>query len=121
MLLHQYLTMLPMKSGKPSGELGYGSNYPGLYEAVLTLRTVDDCQAFFEDLCTPAELQAMEDRWAVVRLLHDGKPYREIHSETGVSVTTIGRVARYLLMGQGGYQTAIERLAQGKAQSSGDE
>ena len=67
-----------------------------LFAAVLTLKTVDECRAFFRDLCTPAELQALADRWAVVEWLQKGVPYREIHRLTGVSVTTIGRVARCL-------------------------
>ena len=68
-------------------------------------RHVDECRAFFRDLCTPAELQAMADRWAVVEWLQKGLPYREIHRLTGVSVTTIGRVARYLADGNGGYRS----------------
>jgi TrpR-related protein YerC/YecD len=81
-----------------------------LYGAVLTLRTVEECRHFFRDLCTPAELQAMADRWAVVESLQRGLPYREIHRLTGVSVTTIGRVARYLGAGNGGYSLAAQRL-----------
>lgn len=81
-----------------------------LYAAILTLRSVEECRAFFRDLCTPAELQAMADRWAVVESLLRGLPYREIHRLTGVSVTTIGRVARYLSAGNGGYALATQRL-----------
>ncbi|MBT8444992.1 MAG: helix-turn-helix domain-containing protein, partial [Gammaproteobacteria bacterium] len=62
------------------------------------------------DLCTPAELQAMKDRWAVVEALQEGLTYRAIHDRTGVSVTTIGRVARCLTDGAGGYRIALERL-----------
>lgn len=80
-----------------------------LFAAVLTLKNVDECRAFFRDLCTPAELQAMTDRWAVVEWLQKGLPYREIHRITGVSVTTIGRVARYLADGNGGYAIAANR------------
>jgi TrpR-related protein YerC/YecD len=80
-----------------------------LFAAVLTLKTVDECRAFFRDLCTPAELQAIADRWAVVEWLQKGLPYREIHRITGVSVTTIGRVARYLADGNGGYALAANR------------
>ena len=80
-----------------------------LYQAILTLRTADECRAFFRDLCTPAELQALADRWAVVALLQENLPYREIHRLTGVSVTTIGRVARYLTSGNGGYALAAAR------------
>ncbi len=81
-----------------------------LFQAVLTLRTVEECRDFFRDLCTPAELQALADRWAVVGLLQREMPYREIHRQTGVSVTTIGRVARYLTDGNGGYALAVRRL-----------
>ena len=81
-----------------------------LFAAVLTLKTVDECRAFFRDLCTPAELQALADRWAVVALLQQGVPYREIYKQTGVSVTTVGRVARYLTNGNGGYSLAAARL-----------
>jgi TrpR-related protein YerC/YecD len=82
-----------------------------LAEALLTLRTVDECRAFLRDLCSPAELQAMADRWAVVGDLARSLPYREIHDRTGVSVTTIGRVARYLAQGNDGYALAARRLA----------
>jgi len=81
-----------------------------LVEAVLTLKSVEECRAFLRDLCTPAELQAMADRWAVVECLRRGMPYREIHGHTGVSVTTIGRVARYLAQGNGGYALAAQRI-----------
>lgn len=83
-----------------------------LCQALLTLRTVDECRAFLRDLCTPAELQALADRWTVVGLLQDGMPYREIAKQTGVSVTTIGRVARYLGSGNGGYELAARRLGE---------
>jgi TrpR-related protein YerC/YecD len=84
-----------------------------LFLAILTLRSVDECRDFFRDLCTPAELQALADRWTVVGLLQEGMPYREIARQTGVSVTTIGRVARYLGAGNGGYALASRRLGAG--------
>lgn len=80
-----------------------------LAEAMTRLRTAAQMRAFLEDLCTPAELEAMTDRWKVVPLLLDGVPYREIHDRTLVSVTTIGRVARTLDRGAGGYAAAIKR------------
>jgi TrpR-related protein YerC/YecD len=85
----------------------------GLYRAVLALRTEAECEQFFADLCTPAELEALIDRWSVVPLLQDGVPYRRIHDLTGVSVTTIGRVARFLSGGNGGYRTVLDRLENG--------
>src|SRR4051812_3249821 len=81
-----------------------------LFTAVAALRTAEECRAFFKDLCTPAELQAMADRWAVVDWLKQGLPYREIHKLTGVSVTTIGRVARFLASGNGGYALVVKRV-----------
>lgn len=86
-----------------------------LCAAVAALRTAEECRAFFRDLCTPAEIQAMADRWAVVERLRRGLPYREIHRMTGVSVTTIGRVARFLAAGNGGYALAAKRMTDGGA------
>ena len=80
-----------------------------LFTAVASLQDARECRNFLKDLCTPAELQALVDRWQVVRLLKDDIPYRKIHEITGVSVTTIGRVARFLNDGFGGYDTALER------------
>ena len=85
-----------------------------LYQAILTLMSVEECRAFFRDLCTPAELEAMSDRWAVVEWLERGVPYREIHKHTGVSVTTIARVARYVGDGNGGYELARQRLQENR-------
>ena len=78
-----------------------------LARALSALPRPEDVRAFLEDLCTPAELEAMADRWKVVPLLRQGVPYREIHERTLVSVTTIGRVARTLERGAGGYAAAI--------------
>jgi len=82
-----------------------------LFRAILSLETESECRKFFNALCTPAELEALVDRWRVVGYLEEGLPYRRIHELTGVSVTTIGRVARFLTNGNGGYRTALERLA----------
>lgn len=90
------------------------------YQAVLTLRSNREMRAFFADLCTPAELEALLDRWSVVGYLEDGLPYRRIHELTGVSVTTIGRVARFLAGENGGYRTALSRLKEKTAQQPVD-
>ena len=83
-----------------------------LAEAFLTMQSADECRALLKDLTTPAELEALVDRWRVVKFVDQGMPYREIHGRTGVSVTTIGRVARFLENGNGGYRLALERLKQ---------
>ena len=82
-----------------------------LFEAIISLRTIAEGRSFFKDLCTPAELQALVDRWQVVALLEQDLPYRKISELTGVSVTTIGRVARFRSDGFGGYQTALDRVS----------
>lgn len=82
----------------------------GLARAITALGTEDEVLAFLRDLCTPAELEAMADRWAVIPYLLSGVPYRDIHDRTGVSVTTIGRVARTYETGAGGYAAAVEKL-----------
>lgn len=81
-----------------------------LYEAIGVIKTSEEAKAFFTDLCTPAELQALTDRWLVVHPLKKGKPYRKIYDETGVSVTTVTRVARFINHGSEGYNTIYDRL-----------
>ena len=80
-----------------------------LYKAFLTLESEEEVRQFLLDLCTPSELEAIVDRWWTASLLNEGHSYREISEITGVSVTTIGRVARYLNMGEGGYRLALRR------------
>ncbi|WP_233580237.1 YerC/YecD family TrpR-related protein [Luteimonas sp. 100069] len=82
-----------------------------LARAFAALETADEVARFLDDLCTPAELEALVDRWRVVPLLQQGVPYREIHERTAVSVTTVGRVARTLDRGAGGYAIAARRVA----------
>ena len=81
-----------------------------LAHALASLKSADEVRAFLVDLCTPAELEALSDRWKVVPHLLLGEPYREVHERTAVSVTTIGRVARTLERGAGGYANAAKRL-----------
>ena len=84
-----------------------------LCEALLSLRSVEEARAFLDDLCTPAERESMRDRWCVVPHLLAGEPYWQIHEATAVSITTIGRVARCLEQGAGGYALAASRLKVG--------
>ena len=81
-----------------------------LSEALLLLESPREAREFLEDLCTPAELEAMVDRWRVAQLLDQGLSYRDIREMTSVSVTTIGRVARFIDQGAGGYRTLLSRL-----------
>lgn len=90
----------------------------GLLQALLSQRTPAELGAFLADLCTPAELEALADRWRVVPELLADRPYRDIHDRTGVSVTTIGRVARCLSFGAGGYRLAAQRLGHADAAAS---
>lgn len=107
------------KSAVPHPPVPKGPSAPleQLLDAVLAMRSAPELRAFLEDLCTPAELEAIADRWRVVPLLLEGMAYREIHDRTGVSVTTVGRIARCLDLGAGGYRLAAERVL-GSAKSA---
>ena len=81
-----------------------------LFEAIKTLDGFEEYRSFFLDILTPAEFQAIKDRWAVAALLYEGYTYREINKISGVSITTVARVARFISNGSGGYQLALERV-----------
>ena len=81
-----------------------------LYKAILSLENVDECAAFFDDICTIQELEALSQRFEVARLLHDGKNYVDINKQTGASTATICRVSKCLTYGDGGYETVIRRM-----------
>lgn len=89
-----------------------------MYRAILTLRTPEEMMAFFDDLCTVTELQAMEQRYQVAVLLDQGMIYSDILEETGASSATISRVNRSLQYGADGYAAAFARL---KEQDAGKE
>ena len=79
-----------------------------LYEAILTLKDLEECRRFFEDLCTPTELQAMEQRFDVAVYLQQGLVYLDILEKTGASSATISRVRRSMLEnGAGGVVRSI--------------
>lgn len=113
-LNHQIDYYQNMKPRKPAHNETTAASF---YEAIELINTAQEARAFFEDLCSPAEIQAMIDRWQVVDELQQHKSYREISKETGVSVTTVGRVARSLEMGTGGYKLIYGRKK--AAQSDG--
>jgi len=85
-----------------------------MYEAILTLKTVDECIKFFDDLCSVTELRAIEQRFQVATMLHDGMIYNDILEATGASSATISRVNRSLQYGADGYEIVFERMEQNK-------
>ena len=87
-----------------------------LYKAILSLQTMDECAAFFDDICTIQELEALSQRFEVAKLLSEGKNYVDINKLTGASTATICRVSKCLSYGDGGYKTVIRRL-----EEAGDE
>ena len=80
-----------------------------LFEAILSLRTPEEAERFFRDLCTLSELEAMAHRWQAARLLDEGLPYHEVATRAGTSTTTVTRVANWLRHGEGGYRLVLER------------
>lgn len=85
-----------------------------LYRAVLSLKTEEECAAFFEDACTIQETEAIAQRIEVACQLSHGKSYVDINKSTGASTATICRVSRCLNYGSGGYKTVIGRLEENK-------
>jgi len=83
-----------------------------LYEAILLLETKEECVKFFEDVCTIKELQDMAQRLDVAWQLKKGKSYQEISKSTGASTTTISRVNRCLVYGDGGYRDILDKMAE---------
>ncbi len=81
-----------------------------LYKTILALENVEECKRFFQDLCTVAELKAMEQRFEVALLLDEGMIYNDILERTGASSATISRVNRALHYGADGYQQVLPRI-----------
>ncbi len=95
----------------PEGAIN-ADDVTALCDAVLTLRSPDEARRFLRDLTTPGELQALAERWRVARLLNAGeRSYRDISAETGVSTTTVTRVARFLSQeDHQGYRLVLDRM-----------
>ncbi|MBQ2896831.1 MAG: hypothetical protein IJE46_00720 [Clostridia bacterium] len=89
-----------------------------LFEAILLLKSKEDCVKFFEDVCTVKELQDMSQRLDVAYQLKEGKSYQDISKNTGASTTTISRVNRCLMYGNGGYKDILERLKEAKTDAN---
>lgn len=100
------------------GPIAYRSRFADdridrLFEAVLGLRSTEECYRFFEDLCTVGELQALAQRLHVAELLREGATYEVISARTGMSSATISRIKRFLLYGADGYGLVLDRLGAG--------
>lgn len=83
-----------------------------LFKAVMQLENLEEYYAFFQDVATVGEIQAMAQRLEVARMLKEGVTYEDIVEETGVSTATISRVKRSLEYGEDGYELVLKRLEQ---------
>ena len=81
-----------------------------LFQSFLNLESIDECYAYFEDLCTIKELNDMAQRLEVAILLDQGISYQKISQQVDVSTATIGRVSKCLNYGPGGYKTTLKKL-----------
>lgn len=81
-----------------------------LFKAILKLKTQDETAAFFRDLCTIEELEELSKRWQAAKLVSEDVPYRRIAKITGLSTTTVTRVAHWLNHGEGGYKLLLKRI-----------
>lgn len=81
-----------------------------LFQAILKLQTIEECQAFFDDLCTIKEIQDLSQRFDVANMLDEGRNYQEISRATGASTATICRVNKCLNYGSQGYRTMLDRI-----------
>ena len=88
-----------------------------LFRTIRLLRTDEEVERFFRDLCTISELEAMAHRWQVARLLDEGLPYQEIARVTGASTATVTRVAQWLRHGEDGYRLMLDRTKRQRAKS----
>jgi len=81
-----------------------------LFRAILSLRRVEECYLYFEDLCTNKEVRDLGQRLTIAKLLREGSSYLQAAEALGVSSATIGRVKRCLDYGNGGYKMILDRM-----------
>ena len=86
-----------------------------LFEAIVSLESLEECAKFFEDVCTIKEIQDLSQRYAVARMLDEGEKYQKIEAITGASTATISRVNKCLAYGSGGYRSVLKKNKQNKA------
>ena len=88
----------------------HNADVDALFEAILSLQSIEECYAFFEDACTIKEILDVSQRLKAAKMLSSGANYADISRETGMSTATISRVSKCLEYGAGGYRLAIERV-----------
>ncbi|MFB5197925.1 YerC/YecD family TrpR-related protein [Neobacillus sp. KR4-4] len=94
-----------------------GKELDQLFQAVLSLKNLEECYRFFDDLCTINEIQSLAQRLDVARMLREGNTYHKIETETGASTATISRVKRCLNYGNDTYEMVLERVKNEKVQT----
>ncbi|MBM7621979.1 YerC/YecD family TrpR-related protein [Sutcliffiella halmapala] len=97
-----------------------GKELDQLFEAVLSLKDLEECYRFFDDLCTVNEIQSLAQRLEVARMLKEGFTYHKIETETGASTATISRVKRCLNYGNDAYEMALDRIRDEKKEEVGE-
>ncbi|MCK5460972.1 trp operon repressor [Candidatus Gracilibacteria bacterium] len=98
-------------TGLKKRDFKFDKNSDKLFEAILSLKNIKECELFFRDIMTISELQAITERFTVAQDLNEGKKtYRKISEETGVSTATITRIANWIENGKGGYKLVLNRL-----------
>ena len=99
--------------------LRHSEQTDALFRSILALTSVEECYAYFEDLCTMKEVRDLSQRLEIARLLDEGSSYQQAASLTSVSSATIGRVKRCLDYGTGGYRMILNRLKEANARDDG--
>ncbi len=89
-----------------------------LFEAILCLENIEECRAFFGDLCTMQELLSFTSRLQIAKLLYQGETYQSVRSRVPVSSSTITRISTEMQYGSGGYETVLRRLEQRRQQAA---
>lgn len=105
------------KTANPRHEAPTWASYEieDLFRAVARLRSVEELERFFRDLCTLPELETLAHRWQVAKLLDEGLPYLEVAQRAQASTTTVTRVSQWLRRGEGGYRLALDRARRARA------
>ena len=99
--------------------LRHSEQTDALFRSILALTSIEECYAYFEDLCTMKEVRDLSQRLEIARLLDEGSSYQQAASMTGVSSATIGRVKRCLDYGTGGYRMSLNRLKEANTRDDG--